>query len=53
MTLEENLTRISFVALLNAKVREQYPIVFKDLDERFNAFESALKQELRALGWNG
>lgn len=53
MTLEENLTRISFVALLNAKVREQYPIVFKDLDERFNAFESALKQELRVLGWNG
>jgi hypothetical protein len=53
MTLEENLARISFVALLNAKVREQYPTIFKDLDERFKAFESALKQELRALGWNG
>lgn len=53
LSVEENLQRPSFKAVLNAKVNEMYPFLFKELEEAFNRQENALKQSLRALGWKG
>ncbi|MEA5141144.1 replication initiation protein [Arcicella rigui] len=53
LNIEENLQRPSFKAAINAKVKEMYPLLFKELDESFKQQETAIKQSLRALGWKG
>jgi hypothetical protein len=53
LSVSENLQRDSFKALLNAKVREHYPYLFKELDETFKRQEITIKQALRSLGWAG
>ena len=53
LSLKANLARASFVAVLNTKVRELYPAIFKELDEPFVRQENSLKQELRTIGWIG
>ena len=53
LSVSENLQRDSFKALLNAKVREHYPHLFKELDETFKRQEITIKQALRSLGWSG
>jgi plasmid replication initiation protein len=53
ISLEENLQRVTLIAIINTKVREAYPQLFSDLDSKYLAHEKRVKLQLRELGWIG
>ncbi|MEA5461477.1 replication initiation protein [Arcicella sp. LKC2W] len=53
ISLEENLQRVTLIAIINTKVKEAYPQLFLDLDSKYWAHEKNIKQQLRELGWIG
>ena len=52
-SLEDNLQRVTLVALINTKVRDSYPKLFVELDKKYFEHESAIKNNLKVLGYNG
>ena len=52
-SLEDNLQRVTLVALINTRVRDSYPKLFVELDKKYFEHESAIKHDLRVLGYNG
>ena len=51
-SLENNLRRVSLVAVINTKVRNLYPKLFEEIDEKYFENESVIKNSLRDLGDN-
>jgi Initiator Replication protein len=52
LNLEENLKRVTLIALINTKFRDTYPQLFTELDKKYNDNESAIKKSLKDLGYN-
>ncbi len=52
-SLEDNLQRVTLVALINTKVRDSYPKLFVELDKKYVEHENAIKNNLKVLGYNG
>ncbi len=51
LNLEENLQRVTLIAIINTKVRESYPQLFVDIDRKFLENEKAIKNQLQEMGW--
>ncbi len=52
-SLEENLQRVTVVALINMKVRDSYPKLFTEIDKKFIEHEKGIKNSLKNLGYKG
>ena len=52
-SLEDNLQRVTLVAIINTKVRDSYPKLFVDLDKKYFDHERVIKNSLRELGYFG
>ncbi len=50
-SLENNLQRVTLVAVINTKVRDSYPKLFVDLDKKYFEHEKAIKNDLMVLGY--
>jgi hypothetical protein len=53
LSLEENLHRVTLIAIINAKVRDTYPQLFVELDKKYFEHENAIKDNLKAMGYKG
>jgi plasmid replication initiation protein len=53
LSFGENIEKVTVKAIMNAKVRENYPELFVSLDQKYDYYEKNIKRELRSLGWNG
>ena len=51
-SLEDNLQRVTLIALINAKVRDLYPKLFIELDKKYFEHESAIRNDLKDLGYS-
>lgn len=52
-SLDDNLQRVTLIALINTKVRDLYPKLFVELDKKYSKHQSAIKNNLKVLGYNG
>ena len=52
-SVEDNLQRVTLVALINTKVRDSYPKLFVELDKKYSEHENVIKNNLKVLGYNG
>ena len=52
-TLEDNIKRVTVVAIINTKVRAWYPNLFVELDKKYAEHEKAIKRTLIDLGYKG
>lgn len=52
-SIEENLKRVTVVAIINTKVRNLYPKLFIELDRKYSEHESGIKRSLKELGYKG
>ena len=53
LSLEENLQRVTLVAIINTKVRDNFPHLFIELDKKYLEYESFIKNTLKELGYKG
>ena len=53
LSLEENLQRVTLVAIINTKVRDNFPQLFIELDKKYLEYESFIKNTLKELGYKG
>jgi hypothetical protein len=51
-SLENNLQRVTLIAIINTKVRDSYPKLFVELDKKYFEHESIIKNNLKSLGYN-
>ena len=51
LNLEENLKRVTLIALINTKFRDTYPQLFIELDKNYDERKNAIKKSLKDLGY--
>jgi plasmid replication initiation protein len=52
-SLEENLQKVTLVAVINTKIRDSQPQLFTELDNKYLEYEQSIKDALRSLGHRG
>jgi Initiator Replication protein len=52
-SLENNLKRVTLIAIINTKVRDSFPNLFVELDKKYFEHESIIKNNLKSLGYHG
>ena len=50
-SIEDNLQRVTLVAIINTRVRETYPKLFVELDKKYAHHETEIKHNLKVLGF--